>query len=413
MLKLGYNLKIMETLLNTSRELVGQLGEIYLRQAYEQLDSEHRLVGIVGPRGIGKTTYLLHSLKKAQLKGVEGTYFSADHLYFTQNTLLGFADQWVKRYDGRLLCIDEIHRYSNWAQELKNIYDQFPQLKILFSGSSSIDLIQQKYDLSRRASLKHLEGFSFREYLEFTLGKNFPILSLNQLTKNSVEEHKEIYRLPKILGLFEDYLKQGYYPFSSLFNQKSDFFEGLLNSVDKVIYTDIASYYSLKTGTLNVLRKILYFVATSSPPSINIHRLAQSLGKDHGSVADYLQMLRDSGLLRYLLVNKTGHALIRKPEKIYLNNTNLMYAMVQNLGKTVEVGALRELFVLNMLENAGHKVFFSREGNFICEGTTLEIGGPGKTRKQVKEVEKAFVVKEGLLYPNKGVIPLYLFGFLY
>lgn len=404
----------MENLIEEHKRLIDDLGDVYQRNIYDSLESEFRIVGVVGSRGIGKTTYLLNYLKNNFRNSDKALYVSADHLYFTQHTLIDLATEFIDHYDGELLCIDEIHKYTNWSQELKNIYDlHHKKLKIIFSGSSSIDIIKEKYDLSRRATLKHLPGFSFREYLEVTLEKEFPILSLHDIMNGESKSCDQITSQPRLLGLFNDYLKTGYYPLSLEFKNDTDVYSALMGVVEKTIYIDIASYYQIKTATLPLFKKILQFVYSSPPSSINVNKLAKSLGKDHSDVARYIEMLRDSGLLRFLLIDKMGHALIRNAEKIYLNNTNLFYAVENEMHKDVNKGSVRELFALTMLDSAHYVTNYSQMGDLVCDDMTFEIGGKNKTTKQIQSVKKGFLLCDDILYGDKKSIPLYRLGFLY
>ncbi len=400
----------MEVLLEIYQRLLKELKVPYFRAFYENFAFDHRLVGIVGARGIGKTSFLLHYLKNNLVDPSSGLYVSADHIYFSNNTLLSVVDEFYKVYGGELICIDEIHKYKNWNQELKNIYDSYPSLKVMFSGSSSIDLMKGKYDLSRRVALKKMSGFSFREYLELKTGENFPILSLEEIV--SGKNSQNILQTPKLLKHFKDYLKGGFYPIFTELKTLQAYTEALVNTTEKVIYEDIGGFYSLKTPNIPVLKKILYFIASSSPGGFSINQLASSLGKDHTVTSEYLEMLRESGLLRYLLNDKQGHSLIRNAEKIYFNNSNLAYAINQAIGKETQLGMLRELFVLSSLEDAGYKVFYSGKGDMKCGAYTFEIGGKSKKNNQVKDLEDAYIVKDNTLVSSPGAIALCLFGFL-
>jgi hypothetical protein len=403
----------MEKLIEDYKRAISELGLVYERKVYSQLETDHRILGIVGSRGIGKTTYILHYLKKNYPDSSRALYVSADNLYFTDNKLVDLAEKFVDLYDGRILCIDEIHKYPNWAQELKNIYDKHRRLKIIFSGSSSIDLIKEKYDLSRRAVLRHLPGLSFREFLEMNLEQKFPTFTITQIIEGKTSTFESIAKTPRLLGLFQEYLRVGYYPLFREFSNERDLQEALEGVVDKIIHMDIAAYYSLKTSTLPVFQKILYFIHTSAPSSVNINRIAKSLAKDHTDVANYLEMLRDAGLLRFLLIDKTGHALIRNAEKVYLNNTNLAYTLERATGKLVNLGQLRELFFIASLENAGLKPFYSKKGDVKCDNYIFEIGGAGKDLAQIKDQKNAFIVADDILFGTDRKLPLYLFGFLY
>lgn len=396
----------MENLIETYQRLLAELIPSYRRKFYDDFVLDNRLVGIVGARGVGKTTFLINYLREHQGTSGQALYISADNLYFVEHTLLELVDQFVKDFDGKILCIDEIHRYKNWNQELKNIYDSYPKLSIIFSGSSSIDLIKGKYDLSRRAILKTMYGFSFREFLEIKENKTYPVLSLDDLRGNSGFHARELAKTPKLLGYLKQYFKEGYYPTFLEMGTPEAYGNSLRGIVDKIIYQDISSFYSLNTSNLDTLKKIIYFFATAQPGSININRLANSLKKDFTTIAEYVQILRDTGLLRFLLQNKQGHALVRDAEKIYMDNPNLLCALNNEVGKEPLVGLVRELFVVGNLQNANYHVFFSKQADIECDGSLFEIGGKNKTGGQ------EYLVKDDILVGDKKTIPLFLFGFL-
>lgn len=402
----------MENLIQDHKRLINELGEVYERNIYKDLESGHRVTGIIGARGVGKTTYILNYLKKNYGDSSRALYVSADDIYFSNNNLVDLAEEFVREYDGEILCIDEIHKYPEWSRELKNIYDKYRKLKVIFSGSSSIDLVKEKYDLSRRAALRYLPGLSFREYLEMRGKGKFPRLSLEEVVKGKSNKEKAIAKTSNLFPLFKQYLKTGYYPFFKEYSRDKDMYESLEGVIDKIIHMDIASYYSLKTSTLSVFKKILYFIHTSPPSSVNINRIANSLKKDHSDTAKYLEMMRDSGLLRFLLVDKKGHALLRNTEKIYINNTNLVKALENTTGKESEEGGARELFVISSLEDASLKPFYSKVGDVSCADYTFEIGGRGKDFSQLKGKKNSYLVCDDILYREPGKIPIYLFGFL-
>lgn len=401
----------MDTLIETYHRLLTEVIPSYHRRFYDDFAMDSRLVGIVGGRGVGKTTFLINYLRKHYNNDNQALYISADNLYFVEHTLLEVADQFIKDFDGRLLCIDEIHRYKNWNQELKNIYDSYPRLSVLFSGSSSIDLVKGKYDLSRRAILKTMYGFSFREYLEIQQKTHYPVLTLNQLCSSAPTLSAQLAKTPKLLGHLKEYFRVGYYPTFLEMGSLESYAQSLRTIVDKIIYQDVSSFYSLNTSNLDTLKKLIYFFATSEPGSININRLAGSLKKDHTTIAEYVQILRDTGLLRFLLQNKQGHALVRDAEKIYLDNPNLLYALNQEIGGEPLVGLLRELFVISGLQNANYHVFFSQLGDIECDNSIFEIGGKSKGAVQLRG-NAGYLVKDGILIGDKKTIPLYMFGFL-
>jgi len=403
----------MDTLIEIYQRLLREMVPTYKRKFYDDFRMDSRLVGVVGSRGVGKTTFLIEYLRTKHGGSSQSLFVSADNLYFVEHTLLEIVDQFVKQYNGTIICIDEIHRYKNWDQELKNIYDSYPNLQIIFSGSSSIDLIKGKYDLSRRAMLKNMYGFSFREFLEIKEGKSYPIISFEDIINNHGMYERELSGTPKLLGYLKDYVKEGYYPTRFELQTFEAYVQSLRNVVDKTIYEDISSFYSLNTQNLDTLKKIIYYFATSLPGSVNTNSIANSLGKDHTTVASYIQILRDSGVLRFLLTSKSGHAFVRNAEKIYLDNTNLLYSLNEEIGKEPFSGVLRELFVISNLQNANNHVFYASVGDIECAGITLEIGGKSKSTEQIKNVKDSYVVKDDILNGDIKTIPLYLFGFLY
>ena len=413
---LWYNstvIKNMDTLIEIYQRLLREIVPSYRRKFYDDFRMDSRLLGIVGARGVGKTTFLINYLREQYAASAQTLYVSADNLYFVEHTLVEVVDQFVKEYDGQIICIDEIHKYKNWDQELKNIYDSYPRLKVLFSGSSSVDIVKARFDLSRRIILQTMYGFSFREFLEIHEKQSYPVISFDDLTANHNKYERDLMGVPKLLGYLKEYLKEGYYPTRFELRTYETFAQALSNIVDKTIYEDISSFYSLKTGNLDILKKIIYYFATTTPGSINTNNIATSLNKDHTTITDFIQMLRDTGLLRFLLINKYGHALVRNAEKIYLDNTNLLYAINNGIGKEPFSGVLRELFVISSLENAGHHVFYAKEGDFMCNNVTFEVGGKNKDTKQIKTVDNSFLVKDDILIGGSKTIPLYLFGFLY
>lgn len=403
----------MQTLIETYHRLLAEMVPSYHRHFYDEFRADSRFTGVVGARGVGKTTFLLQYLRKHYLGSDRALYVSADNLYFIEHTLVETADRFIKEFAGQILCIDEIHKYKNWEQELKNIYDSYPKLAVIFSGSSSIDLIKGgRADLSRRAIIKTMYGFSFREYLEIKEKSSYPAFSFEELIKNQSRFARKFMQIPKLLGHLKAYLKEGYYPTFLELKTYGAYRDSLRNITDKIIYEDISSFYSINTSNLDTLKKIIYFFATSQPGSVNINRLAQSLKKDNTTIADYVQILKDTGLLRFLIKDKRGHALVRDAEKIYLDNTNLLYALNEEIGKEPFTGLIRELYVISNLQNAGYHVFFSQKADLKCKGYTFEIGGRSKTSAEIKQLEQGFIVKDDILIGDKKTIPFYLFGFL-
>ncbi|MBI2791929.1 MAG: ATP-binding protein [Gammaproteobacteria bacterium] len=404
----------MERLFEIQNLLINQFdhGKFYARNCFNAITYDNRLTGIVGARGIGKTTFLLH---QAMLKGAEqkkALYVSADSYYLLETPLLELVDKLYKETDVRLLCVDEIQKYTNWNQELKNISDTYKNFRVLFTGSSMIDLIKAKYDLSRRATMHHLYGLSFREYLEFTQNFTLPIISLDELIKNHESIAHDL-KIPTILKLFTDYLRIGYYPFFNELRLDQEKFQAIENAVQKAIYEDIATLYSLKTPTLLIIEKLYKYVVGSLPGEVSAYKLANALNKDYESISEYLHILEQAGLIRFIYTEKQGKAALRNPTKMYPDNSNLIFSAYLPQSLDEAKGKVRETFVINQFKNSHHEVFYSDQGDFKVEKLIFEVGGKNKSTAQLKGNSNGYVLADGILVGYQNKIPLYLLGFLY
>jgi len=382
------------------------------RYLFDHFNTESRLTGLVGPRGTGKTTLLLQYIN-AQIENKQKCiYLSLDHIYFSHIKLVEFVDE-LYEIDGiRIFFFDEVHKYPNWDQELKNIYDSYPDIRIVFSGSSSLDLIKGTYDLSRRGTLFRLAGMSLREYLEFQLNCKVPVVDFNTLIKNPESVAEQLSGFERLKGHFLEYLESGYYPF--WFEDKEHYHQKLLNVIDKTIYEDISHYYKLKTENLVNFRKILLYLATIPPGQLNRNSIAKHIGLDFKTVENYLNILNETGLVCLIRENKAGSSLLKVTEKIYLDNFNIYKAIIDEIGFEYNKGTVREIFFIKMLQNAGEKIFYSKIGDFQVRGCNFEVGGKSKTKKQIKSApDNSYLVKDDILYPSGNIIPLHFFGFLY
>ena len=373
---------------------------------------DKRLCGIIGARGTGKTTLMLQHIKE-RLDHTRALYFSADHIFFSQSTLFEYVQDQYEIEEIRHFFIDEIHKYPNWNQELKNIYDSFPDIQLTFSGSSSIDLIKGSHDLSRRALLYRMTGMSFREFLLFEKNIDLPTYSFEKIISSHQKISAELSDIPGLRKLFREYLAYGYYPF--YFEDKETFSPRMLSIIEKTIYEDIASFYKLKTENLPHLKRMLIFLATIKPGEVNTNNIAKALKIDNKTVVGYLEMLEGTGLIRRIGIDQKGGPLLRKPDKIFLNNASLYNAIAQETGRDANVGTIRETFFLSMLHGANHSPLYATSGDYTCNDITFEIGGKNKGFEQISNLKtKAFVVKDDILQSDgKRSIPLYLWGFLY
>ncbi len=391
----------------TFARLLEELPLLRPRYLYASFQLRNRLTGLVGPRGVGKTTMLLQYIKNELMGKKESFYFSADLVYFQQTNLLEFVGDLHQKEGYKVIFIDEIHKYQGWDRELKNIYDSFPSLKIVFSGSSMLDLITGSYDLSRRAKLYRLQGLSFREYLNFSQRLDLAPWSFQQILEGA-----SIPQIPQILTLFNEYLKQGYYPF--VFEDPHSYHEKVSRIIEKTIFEDIANYYNLKTSNLQYFKKILTYLASIPPGELSIHNLSQVLEIDHKTAQHYLSILLSVGLVRELCPYQGSGAGARKSSKFLLNNTTLMHTLQQYLGQSIVKGTERELFFVESLQNAEIPLFCSDPADYQTRDAIFEIGGKNKKNRQIKQAKKpAYLVKDDVLHSLKNEIPLFHFGFLY
>ena len=384
---------------NTSTKIV--------REFVGSIDWDNRLIGIKGSRGVGKTTLILQYIKLHYKELSKVLYVSLDNLYFMQNTLYGLADDFHKQ-GGEFLAIDEVHKYENWAIEIKNIYDDMPNLKIVFTGSSLLHLHQAKADLSRRAVMYSMPGLSFREYLMFELKEDFATYTLAEIIHNHTAIALEISSKIKPLEYYNDYLNHGYYPFY-LENKKS-YAQKLSEIVLTILEVDIVQFANIQTSNLGYLKKLLAIISNSVPFKPNMNSLSQRTGISLNTMKLYLKLLHDAELLQLLYVEGKGINSLNKPEKIYLGNTNLVYSQG---GIHPNIGNIRETFFFNQLSTK-YKVEASKQADFLVDEIyTFEVGGKNKATSQITGLSNAFIVKDNLEIGAGNSIPLWLFGFLY
>jgi len=398
--------------ITTYKRLLQGTNYKYHRYIYEKFNINSRLTGLIGPRGTGKTILLLQYIKQNIDDKDECIYASIDNIYFSKNLLIDFVNELYEDYGIRYFFLDEIHKYQSWNQELKNIYDSYPDIKIVFSGSSSMDLIKGSYDLSRRGVLYSIGGMSFREYLLFNEIADIRVVTLEEILKNRNKLEEKIAGIKKLKGYFKEYLYKGYYPFyledETTYNQK------LLRIIEKTIFEDISNFYKLKTENLANFKRILSYLATIPPGELNRNSIAKNIGLDNKTVQYYLNILYETGLIELISENKSGSNLLKHTEKMYLDNPDLYTSITSEIGYESKIGTIREIFFIKMIKNSGSKIFYSKTADFEVNNNLFEIGGKNKTLKQIKNnLSNAYLVKDNILYGSKYEIPLYLFGFLY
>jgi len=397
----------VEKLKELSQRRVLGVKSIFRRYLYDKINWNDRFIGIVGARGVGKTTLLLQRLK--ELDSHESLFVSLDTLYFSDNKLIDFAEAFY-RQGGRNLFLDEVHKYQNWSQELKNIYDFIPGLKIVFTSSSALEIYKGQFDLSRRVISYVLQGLSFREFLELKHGLKVPELKLKAILEDKAihtNDLLESFRPYKYLG---DYLNSGYYPF--FMEGDETYHRKLLNAINLVLESDLPAANHIDYYAVNKLKKMLYIISRIVPYTPNVSELARQTGTTRDTLLKYLSLLHNAHLLRWLSSDTFGINFLNKPDKIYLENTNIASALNFE-HQTMEKGHLRETFVLNQL-SVKHQVTYPKEGDFLVDGRyLLEAGGHSKTLKQIQGKPDAFIVSDEIEYRAGQKVPLWLFGLLY
>jgi len=370
------------------------------RYLYDTINWESRLVGIVGPRGVGKSTMVLQYIKEHYNQG-EALYVDADNSYFTNHTLYQLADEFVKD-GGRHLFIDEVHKYERWSQELKQIYDTHPDLKVTYTGSSVLDILKGEADLSRRSLVFTMQGLSFREYLELFHDIKVQAYSLEEILALKVEIPGVNHPLP----LFRSYLQSGYYPFSL----EGDFEQRLQHVIVQTVEQDILQYIQdMKASTARKLRRMLTIVSEVAPVKPNADNLARELSISKNNVSDYLALLERAGMLGQLRDETGGLRGLGKVEKVFVDNPNLMYTLSDG---NPNIGNVRETFFYNQTR-VNMPVVSSRESDFKIGKYTFEVGGRKKGNKQIENIPDAYIVKDDIEYGCQNIIPLWNFGLNY
>ena len=390
---------VMERLYEQFRRLIERTDTTFVRYLHDQVIWNNRLTAIVGARGVGKTTLLLQHIKL--YNDLQDTiYINADDIYFSENKLFDFASTFYKN-GGKHLYIDEVHKYSSWSKELKMMYDYFPDMQVIFTGSSILDIYRGSDDLSRRALTYHLEGMSFREYLNISLGLQLSAYSLEDIVANKVQIPSIEHPLP----LFKDYLERGYYPFY----KEPDYFERLRNVIGLTLETDIPTFANMNISTARKLKQLLFIISQSAPFKPNLSKIGEMLDVHRNQVTDFLFYLEKAGIIAQLRNATKGIRLLGKIEKIYLGNTNLIYAIGEG---NPDIGNIRETIFFNQMK-VRNNILASDKSDFSIADYTFEVGGKNKTKKQISDIQNAYVVKDDIEFGYMGTIPLWAFGFNY
>ena len=389
----------MQTLFEYSNRLISNVDKKFTRYLYNTIHWENKLIGIVGPRGVGKTTLVLQYIKN-NLDVRHTLYVSAEDFYFAKHRLSDLASDFVK-WGGKYLFIDEIHKYPDWSNQLKLIYDYHNHLKVVFTGSSVLDLKKGSADLSRRAVLYNLQGLSFREYLMLFHQIEVPVFNLNEILNHQVKVPQMAHPLP----LFADYLKRGYYPFAL----EPDFDLKLLQVVHQTLESDIPVYAGMNVSKGRQLKQLMAIIAESVPFKPNMTKISEILAISRNVIADYLLYMEEAGMLAQLRDDTKGIRGLGKINKVYLDNTNLVYILAR---ENANKGNIRETFFINQCR-MHYQIVSSNLADFKMEDKDFEIGGKNKGLKQIETAENGFLVKDDIESGFFNTIPLWHFGLMY
>jgi predicted AAA+ superfamily ATPase len=400
----------MEKLFLKSRLLIREQSIDFKRFIFEKIDWKDRMIGILGARGTGKTTLLLQYAAQEfhEENPRRVLYITLDDIYFSENSLVDLAEEFEK-LGGEILILDEVHKYPNWAREIKNIYDFQRKLKIIFTGSSIIDLIKENVDLSRRAIFYNLPGLSFREYLKIEGIVDFDPISLPILLQKHETVAAEITKFIRPLAHFPAYLKAGYYPFFQ--ENPNTYFIRIEQVIKLILESDLQFIKGIDPQNIRKLYQLLYVLSQSVPFVPNISKLSEKIGITRNTLVIYLDYLEKAKIINTIQAAGKSTSILQKPDKIYLENTNLGYAISK---REINIGNERETFFLNQLKNSGHLINLPKNGDFLVDDTFLfEIGGSGKSKSQLNNEPNSFVVSDGIEIGFDSKIPIWLFGFLY
>lgn len=397
----------MEKIISRCRRLLGLTQTKHVRSIMANINWNSRLIAIRGAKGVGKTTLMLQYMKLHDCDFKTMLYASLDSAYFSQHTLLEFADEFHKK-GGKQLFLDEVHKYEDWSKEIKEIYDEYPDLRIVISGSSLLSILNGDADLSRRCVPYDMQGLSYREYLGIVHGLDFPCTTLDSLLSDPNDICEKVNAKCRPLSYFEDYLRQGYYPF--ILEGENEYCIRIENVVNYILEVELPALCGIDISNVRKLRALLAVISSSVPMQIDMQKLSVMVGVSRVTLLGYLQHLSKAKLLNLLYSSEQNLKKLQKPDKIYIENPNVMEVMTLD---AINPGTQRESFMVNQLRNS-HRVEYTRTGDLLVDGIyTIEIGGKSKDGKQIANVQNSFISSDGIEYAYGNKIPLWAFGFLY
>lgn len=398
----------MEQLQSQHVRLLSHMNLQHQRSLMNEINWNAQLIGIRGARGVGKTTLMLQHIKEIyETDPTVALYASLDHLYFSRHSLLELAEEFYKQ-GGQRLYLDEVHKYEGWSREIKNIYDGFPELKVVFTDSSLLNILNAEADLSRRCVSYDMQGLSFREYLLFKEGLSFPTFALEDILQHPLEIAQEVVAQCRPLQHFPKYLQEGYYPF--FLQQDVDYLTQVQKVVSLILEIELPQLRQVDVGNVRKLRSLLAVLSSGVPFAVDISKMAQMAELNRNTILSYLSHLHRARLINLLYSDKLNLKRMQKPDKIYLENTNLLQALSLT---QVEVGTQRETFFVNQLSH-NHQVEYGKQADFLIDRCfTIEVGGQSKDGKQIAGTQNSFIAADGIEYAFGNKLPLWLFGFLY
>ncbi len=398
----------MQVLFEKFNQKLSQTSTVFVRSLFDDINWDAQLIGIKGARGVGKTTLLLQYIKLKLKSEIDSTlYITLDNIWFTNNSLYEMVDVFVKK-GGKHLFLDEVHKYPNWSQELKNIYDDFPALKVVFTGSSLLEILNSRADLSRRAAVYTMRGLSFREFLAIETKSSFPVFTLSEILENHVQITTNISLNIKPLQYFESYLKKGYYPF---YKNNADWYYNFISEIiNMMLEIELPQLRGVDVSYVKKIQQLLLIISESVPFMPNISKLSEKIQINRNTLLAYFHFLEEIGITTNLFKEANGISKLQKPLKVYLENTNLMYALSPN---STNVGNVRETFFLNQLSYKNSVTYIDETDFLVNQKYAFEIGGKSKTNKQILGLENAFIAADNIEIGHQNNIPLWLFGFLY
>lgn len=375
----------------------------------DQINWDAQLIAIKGPRGVGKTTLMLQYIKlHYELSTKEVLYCTLDSVYFSSHSLLDLVENFYKN-GGKHLFLDEVHKYPTWSKEIKEIYDMYPDLRVVISASSLLNILNADADLSRRCIPYNMQGLSFREFLLFYKQISLPICSLREVIASPDELCLKVNELCKPLPFFKEYLQYGYYPF--FLRNQTDYYTSIEQVVSFIIETELPQLCGVDIGNVRKLKALLGILATSVPFEVDISKLATTIGIHRNTVIEYLNSLEKAKLLHLLYSDLMSVKKMQKPDKIYLDNPNLLYALAAH---SVKIGTAREVFVVNQLSYEHEVEYGKKTGDFKVDGKYIfEVGGESKSYDQIADLPDSYILADNIEMPYRHKLPLWLIGFLY